>query len=139
MAASSPNSTTEIQAQVTSLQAIFAAIINPAVARYVELVGSSMAAPLCLDLNEVARTNAWKVEFMLSGLKDTQAYETTAAAVRAYRILARTLINHMTIVIGARVANSIIRDTVQQLEPAQIQLVETYHLVPDTALSGLRR
>ena len=136
MAASPPLSPAEVQAQVASLRAVFAALVTPAMARYLELVGSSMVWPLQLDLNEVAQTNAWHIRFKPSGLEDNQAFE-TAAAVRAYRILTRTLINHMTIVIGARLAKSILRDIVQQLEPAQRQVVERYHLVPDTTLFGL--
>jgi hypothetical protein len=135
-AASSSPSATEPQTEVANLRAVFAAIAAATVARYAELVGSSMAVLLRLDLNEVAQANAWGIRFDVRGLADPHPFETIAAAARAYQILDRTLINHMSTVIGARLAYSIVRDAVQQLEPAQRQWVIGYHLVPDAMLSG---
>jgi hypothetical protein len=132
-------SSIETQAQITSLRTTFAAMVVPTVARYTELVGSSMAAALQRDLNDVAQTNHWEVQFTVSGVTDTHPFETPDAAARAHRILARTIINHMAIVIGARLANSIMHEVTQQLDPAQHQLVQSYHLVPDNILSGSAR
>jgi hypothetical protein len=136
MATSSPISAADTQSQIAGLRAAFAGIMVPTVARYAELVGLGMVGPLQRELNAVAQANAWQFRYTSAGLADTQVFETTAAAVRAYRILARRLINHMSIVIGVRLAKSVVHDAVQKLEPAQRQLITDYNLVPDTALFG---
>lgn len=135
MTASSPLTSTEAQKQIASLREAFAAVVTPSVARYTELVGSSMVMGLRRDLNDVAQTNAWDIRVNASGLTDTQVFETPDDAARAYRILIRTIINHMAIVIGARLASSMVRENAQQLNPVQRQLVKNYHLVPETTLS----
>ena len=130
---------TEPQEEIANLRTAFAAVVMPTVARYTELVGSSMVMALRRDLNDVAQTNAWDIQVTLSGLADVQAFETPDAAARAYRVLVRTIINHMTIVIGTRLASSAVREIAQQLDPFQRQLVKNYHLVPETTLSDAIR
>jgi hypothetical protein len=42
----------------------------------------------------------------------------------------------MAIMIGARLANAIMREATQQLDPARRQLAYNYHLVPESILSA---
>jgi hypothetical protein len=130
---------TELQGQITSLRSTFGAVVSHTTARYTELVGSDMAAALQAALNDVAQANHWHVRVSAGGLTDTHPFETPDTAVRAYRVLARTILNHMGIMVGARLANSIMREGAQQLDPAQRQLAQSHHLLPEGVLPGPAR
>ncbi len=125
--------------QVASLRATFAAVVSAAMVRYTEIVGTDMAFALHGALNDVAQANRWDIRVTQSGLADTHAFETPEAAARAYRVLTRTINNHMAIVIGARLAMSIMREITQRLEPAQQKLVQDHHLMPDSTFASRGR
>jgi hypothetical protein len=139
MVTSLPVTSPELQAQIANLRATFAAVAIPTLTRYTELVGANMAAALRGTLNDVAQANHWDIRVTLSGLADTHSFETLDTAARVYQILVRTIINHMATVIGAHLTDSIVREITQQLDPAQHQLIQSYHLVPESLLSGLAR
>jgi hypothetical protein len=141
MAASLPvtSTSTEPQERVARLRAVFAAMVLPVAARYAEVVGANMAAGLQVSINDVARSNQWSIRVNANELTDTHTFETPDAAARAYRVLARTVINHMGMVIGGRLANAIMRDVTKRLEPAQREVAQTYHLVPESILPGPAR
>ncbi len=138
MAAAPPvtASSTEPKEQVARLRAAFSAVVMPATARYAEVVGGNMAAALQTAINDVARSNQWGIRVDANGLADEHEFETPDEAARAYRVLTRTVINHMGMIIGARLANGIMREVARRLDPGHCHVAQTYHLVPENILPG---
>jgi len=126
----------EQHAQTAQLKTAFSALANPILARYTDLAGSGIVTSLRHDLNDLARANQWRVLATLDGFTDTHSFETPEAAARAYAILIKAILTHMSAIVGARLANTILRETVQQLDPADYDLVQTYHVVSEIVFTG---
>ncbi len=125
--------------QATQLQAIFSVVVPPLLGRYTDLAGSGIVTSLRHDLNDLARANQWQILATPGGFTDTHPFETPAAAARAYSVLLKAILTHMSAIIGGRLANTILREAAQQLAPADYELVRTYHLIAETVLTGKTR
>lgn len=125
-----------VQEQIAHLRTAFTVLAGAVVARYAELLGSSMTNALMFDVNDAAQTNGWRVKVSMNGVADTHAFESAEAAARAYGMLMTRMIKHMTTVIGARLTNATILEAARRFSPATQQTLKTYRLVPAETLPG---
>ena len=122
-----------VQEQITRLHTAFALLVDPVIVRYTELLGQRMAQALMFDLSGTALAKGWLIKFTTNGLEDTHTFETFDAAVRAYNTLLAKMLEHMTVVIGARLTSAFVAKESSRLSPQFQEISRTYF----TALSAV--
>lgn len=124
------------QEQITRLRTAFGLLVDPLIVRYAELLGQSMANALLLDLNGAAAAYNWRIKFTTNGLMDTQTFKIPQEAVQAYTTLWGKLLDHMTVVIGARLTSSLVAQAFGGLGPQFQQALRVHGLIADAQLAA---
>jgi hypothetical protein len=122
--------------QTIPLHTAFVLLINSVLERYTELVGFKLADALAFDFNRKADRKGWHIKLTTNGVTDTHGFATPDAAASAYRSLIGNLIEHMTVVIGARLARAVILEAVSTLDFSAQQILQTYSMVPSGSVTG---
>ncbi len=124
------------QEQTIPLRTAFVLLINGVLERYAELVGFKLADALMFDLNLIADGKGWHIKVTSNGVFDTHGFATPNAAAGAYRLLIGSLIEHMAVVIGTRLAQAVVLEMAGTLDfPAQ-QILRTYSMVPSGSVAA---
>lgn len=124
------------QEQVARLRTAFGLLVDPVIVRYAELLGQNMTNALLLDLNGAAAAYNWRIKFTTNGLMDTQTFSKTQEAVQAYATLLGKMLDHMTVVIGARLTSSLVAQAFSGLGPQFQQALRVHGLISDARLAG---
>lgn len=127
------------QDQITHLRTAFALLVESVVVRYAGVLGQNMAVSLMSDLSGTAKVNGWNITGTIDGIADTHPFETIDAAARAYTVLVEKMIEHMSTVIGVRLAGVFVFDRLNQLDPQSQQALRTHCTGPLMAASISKR
>jgi len=124
------------QEQTIPLRTAFVLLINSVLERYAELVGFKLADVLAVNLNLKADSKGWRIKITSNGVTDTHSFATPNAAAGAYQSLIGDLIEHMTVIIGARLAKAVVLETVGTLDSRAQQILQTYSMVPSGSVAA---
>lgn len=122
------------QEEVPLLHAAFASLVDKAVQRYTELVGSRLAESLMFDLNDQAYANEWNIRITSAGVTDTHTFEMPDTAAYVYRSLLNELVVHTSAVIGKRLVSKLFLEAASQLGSDAQEAVQTYSVIPATVM-----
>jgi hypothetical protein len=125
-----------LQEQIARLRTAFALLVDPVIVRYTELLGQSMAQALMFDLSDTALAKGWHIKFTTNGIADTHTFETLDAAVRAYNTLLAKMLEHITVVIGARLTSAFVVEESNRLSPQFQQILRTHCTALNAALAS---
>ena len=107
-------------AQLIPLRLAFASVTDSVISSYKYLMGSSMTESLINQLNIQATANGWAIKFSTNGVVDTQSFTTLEAAQQAYQLLTTALEKYIALVIGQKLARSLMNESLSAL-PSDIR------------------
>ncbi len=116
------------QEQLISLQQAFGALVNMLVTRYANLVGRGLSNTLMLEFNAIAIKNTWQIRLTTAGVTNTQQFTNPLSAQQSYQLLLQELRNHMSLVVGARLVETLTREALIDLAPEAQQTLRQYPL-----------
>ncbi len=107
-------------AQLVPLRLAFASATDLVISSYEYLMGSSMTKSLINHLNVQATANGWDIKFSTIEVVDTHSFTTLEAAQQAYQLLTGALEKYIALVIGQKLAQSLMNESLSTL-PSDIR------------------
>jgi hypothetical protein len=112
-----------------TLQLGFALLIEQTMRRYEELVGHLLSRKLEDSLNRLSQTQSWGISIANTSVDDVQLFESVATATIAYRMILDLASRQITAVIGPRLFNEAVDNSMDNLSNKLRQAVKDNKLV----------
>jgi len=113
-----------------AMRAAFAALVDGIVPRYAELVGRGLAEALARDLEGRAGASGLPISVTDAGVTGVQVMNGPEAAASVYRPLINGMVEHMTVVVGKRLAQTILVEAADRLNPDLQRAAQAGAFVP---------
>ena len=101
--------------QEYALRVAFVALTQPALQRFEELAGDTLADSLGKEVSNYALHQGWRIQFFRDRVAHRQYFTGPTEAVVAYRSLYRVIQHYIHRVVGAALTTSILREGVSKL------------------------
>jgi len=114
--------------QENTLQLGFALLIEHTLRRYEELVGHLLSGKLEDSINRLCRTQSWNISVADSTMDDVQLFDTLEDTIAAYRAIFDLASRQIAGVIGTRLFNEALENSLESLGGSLRQAVEKIDL-----------
>jgi hypothetical protein len=112
-----------------SLQLGFSLIVEQIMRRYEDLVGRMLSRKLEESLNGLSQNRSWGISIAGATVQDTQLFDSIDDAAFAYRMLFELASRQISVVIGTRLFNETLENSLTTLSQPLRQALEENHLV----------
>jgi hypothetical protein len=123
------------------LQRTFTGTMQKVIRRYNELAGRSLVNVLGQEITAAAQGQGWRIQSFGGTVIDTEIFPTIQEQASAYRMLFGLCLARIEDVIGPKITNSIVRETLTQMELADRKTLQTHPFLVTTDIdtSGGRK
>lgn len=114
----------------------FTGVLQKVIRRYNELAGRSLVNALGQEITNAARGQGWHIQSAGETVMDSEIFSTIQDQASAYRMLAGLCMARIEDVLGPKITNTILRETLTQLDKTSLQILQTYPFLAITESTG---
>ncbi len=111
------------------LHLIFIRLAEQILTRYNEIAGTILVSVLNQEIDDETLRRGWRISCVGNGIHDHHIFSSPQEAGQAYHILSRFILKHLNLVLGSKIAASILREVTDGLDQESRALLEEYQLL----------
>jgi hypothetical protein len=112
------------------LHAGFVDLTEKLLAHYEKFTGKILVNSIARDIHVTAEKMGWSVSLENGRISDQTIFALPEEAASAYRSLLAAIFHHMTVVIGARLVQTIVSDVTDNIDSHLLKNIRFYSLIP---------